>query len=100
MSNKTKRQTQHKSSREDRKQKDIQDLKSENRLLRKQLSRLRKEVQKSGPVESTEEEDNLEIEDTRPKCIKCDSFNLKSLKMPSGTLLTVCKECGHRQTSK
>lgn len=87
--------TQHKPTRDDRRNKDFQDLKSENRSLRKQLARQRKLAQQVVDVEPADpaEEGPKHHEQ---ECIKCGSTALRTMTLPTGTILTVCKDCGEK----
>ena len=97
MSIKNKVENQHKPTREDRHNKEIQDLKAENRTLRKQLLRSRKEAQKTLPPEPQDEVTEAEFAKKAPKlgCAKCGGQS-KTLIMPSGTILVVCQVCGEK----
>ncbi len=93
---KRQKQTQHKPSREERKSQEVQELKSEIKLLRKQVTRLRKEANKPEIVKYEDSPfGQVEINDV-PKCPLCGSTNIRSMTMPSGTILTLCKACGKR----
>lgn len=90
--------TQHKPTREDRHNKELQDLKSEVKSLRKKLARQRKRADKAfEPVIVNEEGPAGEItRQSTNECSKCGGQNMGSMTLPSGTILTICKDCGER----
>lgn len=90
--------TQHKPTREDRQNRDLQDLKSENRSLRKQMKRLRKQLTHSVPIEPIElEPEAIPDVGINLECSKCGSPRRKTVKLPTGTTMIVCQECKHRE---
>lgn len=92
---------QHKPQRENSHLNEVQDLKAENRTLRKQLSRLRKELNHGNPKEDIDEEPQLlRIVDNNPRCAKCNGNKFKSLALPTGTVFTACTSCGTRLTPR
>ncbi len=95
-----KRSVQHKPSRDERKKtKDLQDLKAENRMLRKQLARMRKEAQKPEIVKY-EDTAVLQPEFEAEKCPHCNSVDLRSMTTPDGTVLVICRTCDKRTATK
>lgn len=95
-----KRSIQHKPTRDERKKnQDMQDLRAENRSLRRQMAHMRKEAQKPEVVKyeaTVFVEPNLDIE----KCSKCESVNIRSWTSPAGTVVKTCVTCGARTTTK
>jgi molecular chaperone GrpE (heat shock protein) len=94
------RSAQHKQQREEKRSQSTQELKAEIRTLRKQLTRLRKELTKSGP--QIPDDDIVDVVDNQymasgPKCKDCGSVKIKSMSLPTGTIFSVCKDCGKRQ---
>lgn len=94
-------QVQHKDRREDAKGKELATIKKENSQLKRTVSRLTKQLTKTLDVvgakeESAQPQDTHVVDTGVPKCGACSSHNLRSMKLPTGTL-TVCKECGWRQ---
>ena len=94
------RNSQHKPTRQERQSKDIQELRAENRKLRKQVTRLRKELQKVEEIEYPTDTPEIKVPDHRPKCVGCGSINLtKPLTIPSGKIIISCQSCGERTIS-
>lgn len=94
-------QTQNKERREEAKGKELAETRKENQQLRRQVARLTKQIAKSVPPEPLEPDDanvreHTESQRNAYKCGSCGSPNLKSVKMPTGTL-TVCKDCQWRK---
>lgn len=91
------RAVQHKPKNEERKAKELVDLKQENHSLKRKLKRLQKEVRKLGPVNEEYEEHEgsgagmPEIE----RCPKCQ-VPTKSLEL-AGKRYRICGECKWRQ---
>lgn len=99
------RTTQHKATRET-KAKEIAALKQENKALRKQLTRMRRQLQKimethQIAVDSSQEEpvEALVKEGAASGCEKCSSQNVAQIQLPTGTLIA-CKDCGHRRKAE
>lgn len=91
-----KRSVQHKPTRDERKKnQDMQDLKAENRMLRKQMARLRKEALKPEVIKY-ETAIFIEPESNIVKCVKCAGIDLRSWTSPAGTIITTCAGCGVR----
>lgn len=93
-----KHQVQHKDRREERKNKELIDVKRENNQLKRQIARLTKQLSKALDAngEPVEESPAPAVVVARPKCEACQSLNIKSVKMPTSTLV-VCKSCGWRK---
>ena len=98
------RTTQHRPSRETE-AREKADLKRENRALRKQLTRLRRQIQKLVETHGSVEQMAAEAVETiavkeggspNGGCDKCGSMNIAKVVIPSG-LLIACKDCGHRK---
>ena len=96
--------TQHRQPRETE-AKEKADLKRENRALRKQLTRLRRQIQKLVENHSVMEAQAVEAaepiavkEGGTPGggCEKCGSYNVAKVTLPSGVLIG-CKDCKHRK---
>lgn len=96
--------TQHRQQRETE-AKEKADLKRENKALRKQLTRLRRQIQKLVETHQVAEQEAVETQEAiavketgNPTggCEKCGSFNLARVTIPSGTLVA-CKDCKHRK---
>jgi len=98
-----KKATQHKPTRDERKNKEVQDLKAENRSLRKQVSSLRKQLEKATLQEKCEDDyipppTEESISSTSIiRCTECMAGSMKTMAMPSGTIYAVCSACGSRQ---
>ena len=93
------RMTQHRAVRET-KAKEIATLKQENKALRKQLTRMRRQLQKimethQVAVEAAQEEASPPPVKTGG-CEKCNSYNVAQVALPTGVLVA-CKDCGHRR---
>ena len=99
----TNRVTQHKPTRESE-AKERADLKRENRALRKQLTRLRRQIQRIVETHQIAEQEavpeSAAVQEGAPKngtaCPSCGSYNLAAVKIPSGATLKACKDCKHR----
>lgn len=97
-----KRQSQHKEQRDDRKTKtEIETLRADNNKLRKQVSRLEKQLEKylhqnngfaGKPEPAVKPPDDKKVEYT---CKKCNSAAIKVLPLGPRTLF-VCENCGER----
>lgn len=100
MNRKHSRTTQHKQEREERKSKELQDLKRENDKLEKQVARLRKQLAKtiteSENAEEEAQEDNVMMKPTvkLPVC-ECGGTSLKEIVMGSKTY-RYCSTCKKR----
>lgn len=89
--------TQHKPTREDRQTKEMRDLEAQVKSLRKQLARQRKRADKAFEPVIVVEDGSVETPDkSTNECPKCGSPNMRSMTLPTGTLLVVCKDCGER----
>lgn len=94
------RAVQHKPKNEERKAKEIVDLKQENHSLKRKLKRLQKEVRKRVPPEAEEEamlmsapySSNAAFVD---KCPECEGF-LKMLSL-AGKRYIICGDCKWRK---
>lgn len=97
------RVSQHKNERESE-AKEKAELKRENRALRKQLTRLRRQVQKLiesnqmsvSDVVPADETETVKETRTTAGCQKCGSGNVAMVAIPSGTLV-VCRDCQFRK---
>src|SRR5574338_1163694 len=98
------RESQKKPERERSQTKEISELKRENHKLKRELSRLRKQVIYLLDVHGP---DGDEPQDERPNnlagtkesmqvCESCGSNQLATVDLPIGTLV-VCKDCKHRK---
>mgnify|MGYP002784370597 CR=1 FL=1 len=96
--------TQHRQQRETE-AREKADLKRENKALRKQLTRLRRQIQKLVETHGSVEQMAAEVaepiavkEGGSPTggCEKCGSLNIARITIPSGTLVA-CKDCTHRK---
>lgn len=85
------RKNQHKPTRDERQSKEFQELRTENRSLRKQLTRLRRELQDSEPIGTDDIESAKSLESV-PTCNFCNSAEVKWMKTPVGTL-NKCMSC-------
>jgi uncharacterized protein YlxW (UPF0749 family) len=85
------RAVQHKPRNEERKAKEIVDLKQENHSLKRKLKRLQKEVRKREPPEAEEEM----IEPTTEKCPECGT-QIRELDL-AGKRYRICGDCKWRQ---
>ena len=93
---------QHKPARDTRRVKEIQDLKSENDQLKRQLSRTRKKIfQLDSLIDQPVNYSRREEPETEPEvtCPACRSANLGSFTTPSGKVLNGCKDCGENWES-
>lgn len=96
-----KHQVQHKERREEAKGKELADIKRENSQLKRQVARLTKQLTRALDTQSNDTDDknvreHVESQRKAAKCEQCPSLNLKSVKIPGGTLV-VCKDCGWRK---
>jgi DNA repair exonuclease SbcCD ATPase subunit len=93
-------QQQHRAQR-DTNRKELQDVKSENRSLKKKIKRLEKQlnISESSAQEATwdaeEDENHIEIPASASKnqCPLCESTDLGTFKTPGGKTLVGCKKC-------
>lgn len=68
------------------------DLRQENRSLRRQLAKLRREnLRLQGIVEETSPDPEESAE--TPTCPKCGSTELGQIKTPNGKVVTSCRAC-------
>jgi predicted RNA-binding Zn-ribbon protein involved in translation (DUF1610 family) len=92
-----KHSTQHRQQSEEKERvKKLRELRQENQSLRKQVSRLQKQVQKL--VQESIPEPDGSLADTtsvQRKCPECGSVKIHVLHLPMGAL-NVCKDCGWR----
>jgi len=88
--------------------KEIRDLKQENKSLKRQIATLRKQIDKMTDTHMTfqqiiseEPQDVLAKEglSTIGGCDMCQSSNVSHLKLPFGTLIA-CKDCLHRKLQR
>lgn len=99
----TNRVTQHKPTRESE-AKEKAELKRENRALRKQLTRLRRQIQRLVETQHLAEAEvvpeSAAVQEGASKhgggCPECGSYNLAAVRIPSGATLKACKDCKHR----
>jgi hypothetical protein len=99
--------TAHRPTREERKNKEHQELRRANHHLSREVARLRKQLVKAtdarqgfeaeeGPVESARKPDPVPGVGTYcPKCPPGDAPPMRAVSMPFGILL-VCPDCKHR----
>ena len=98
--------TQHRPDRDRARNKEIQDLRSENQQLKKQVRRLQKQLTKFEGMRAdaeaeVEAEDALAeaeplVEEVDPDaCVRCGSTDITLLKTPT-KVLKCCKACKHR----
>ncbi len=89
-----KRNPQHRPRREEARSHEVHTLRGENNSLKKQVARLRKQLGKAVPPEEVPEP----VTEARPVpqgCPKCRSADVRSAKLPTGTL-SVCQACSAR----
>lgn len=96
-----KHQTQHKAAREERKSKELADLKRENQSLKRKISKLQTYTKKLLEMVqfAPEEEAVLAIATEAVKldaCGGCGNKNLTHVSLPTGTMIA-CKQCGWRK---
>lgn len=95
---------QHRSeSEESKRNKAFAELKRENQKLQREVARLNKEVERLSATSIREPDvwqkwakKHLEDRKKGVLCSKCESADVKTLKMPTGTL-KVCQFCGHKE---
>jgi len=96
-------QKQHREQRDGRKSKELQDLKSENHALKKQVSRLRRMIRDIEIVMPVDEPESKATIDIKPPtgniCTECFSVKHSKFQMPTGKTLHVCLGCGKRVVS-
>ena len=96
------RVTPHRPIREDAKAKEIQDLRSENKQLKKAVTRLRRELDKArtgidDPLLTQPEEELPEkASESVVRCPDCSSTHVVAFTTPSGKTLALCKTCDKR----
>jgi DNA-directed RNA polymerase subunit RPC12/RpoP len=104
------RSVQHKPSRDTKNVKELQELKSENKALKRQVSRLQKVIDKlmGKVIENDVEADivdetgtipTVETESSKDLCENCGSPELAKVNIPSGQLIA-CRACSHRRVEK
>lgn len=98
------RETQHKPDRDAAKNKEIQDLKSENRTLKKQVNRLRKQILQlmhnytQSEVVAQEEMAHTKKKEVKgDRCDSCGSKEIKTVSLPHGTIIR-CQACLQTKT--
>lgn len=87
----------HRPKREERKTRELADIKRENNQLRRTVAKLQREIER---LELTEAPD-LEPREADPaalavKCEKCGSENTSVITTPSGKKVIGCKDCASR----
>lgn len=109
------RTVQHKPARDDRRGRETQDLKKQVRILRREVARVSKENahlrsildthglpdMKGLDAQISEEPvervaTNIEDDLLGPRCTRCQSGDVKDLKLPFGSL-RCCVSCNHRE---
>jgi hypothetical protein len=91
-----KRVTPHRLARDDRKSRELADLKRENHQLHRTVQRLRREIDRLKLLtpESEEPPDVVEkVETSQPTCPECGSADVASFSTPAGSVRRVCKHC-------
>lgn len=74
--------------------KTLADLRSENRSLRRQLARLRRENDRlASEAEDEEGEEQPAPEEMKEQCPKCGSFDLGAISTPNGKTVVSCRSC-------
>lgn len=78
--------------------KEIAQLKKENKSLKKKVAALRKQVEQGVSTVPDIEEYEFEHEDqeTKWKCMNCESTDLKTLTTPGGREIRFCAGCKTR----
>ena len=91
------RTVQHKDSGEKTELKKARELRAENQKLKRQISRMRRELAKP-PVVVVDDESIEDVVDIKPKnsCPECSSGELRIVKLGSKTLV-VCPDCKYRK---
>lgn len=93
-------QPQHRPSREDRvKSQELADLKRQNRILTRTVSRLEKENMKLRAMPDPEpvpEPDSVDTPFPFSRCEECQSQNVRDVKLPIG-IMRFCNACGSRK---
>lgn len=93
------RQTQHRPQREEQlRSQEAAELKRQNRILRRQVSRLQRENDRLLSMPEPEPEAPLvkELPLVTNKCEACGSPKVRDVSLPIG-VLRVCTECGARK---
>jgi len=86
-----KRRTQHKQQR-DTNTRAQRDTEQENKQLKREVARLRKQLEQADtPIEIVEE-----AKPTTLKCPSCKSPQISSITTPSGKVRHVCRSCNWR----
>jgi septal ring factor EnvC (AmiA/AmiB activator) len=79
-------------SRRRKDQDDVDELKKENKSLKRQLARAEREIARlQGTIE--EEVEESPAPERKPTCPKCGSTNLGEVSTPSGKTVTACRAC-------
>jgi formate dehydrogenase maturation protein FdhE len=102
MSKNAGRSVQHKQT-EESKNKIIAELKKENHTLQRKVAKLQKYLQKALDSSTFVKEDKEDIQEASsvPEnvdgCPVCGSNEIASLKVPSGSVIKMCKNCTWRK---
>jgi len=87
-----KRRVQHRQTR-DTNTKVQREYEQENRQLKREVARLRKQLdQAEAPIEENEKEEPK----STLKCPTCNGTNIASISTPSGKTRFICRDCGWR----
>jgi cell division protein FtsB len=93
------RQIQHRPQREEQlRAQEAAELKRQNRVLKRQVSRLTKENERllAMPEPEAEPTDSLDIPFPFSRCESCNSMKVRDISLPIG-ILRVCEDCGARK---
>ena len=86
--------TQHRPSRDDRKSKELAELRSENSHLKKQVARLRRQIEKMVEIHGLnvpeDDEQPMEKPPEGPVCEKCGGTDLTQVS-GNGKVFLICK---------
>ena len=85
---------QHRQQRETN-TRDKRDLVQENRQLKREVARLRKQLDQA---EEPQTEEKVEEEKATVKCPQCKGTSLASITTPSGKTIHLCRGCAWRGT--
>jgi hypothetical protein len=70
------------------------DLKREIHKLKREVARLRKQIEQlEEPETAAVVEDKPTKRGKEPHCPHCDSIDLTEMKLPSGSVLVICRSC-------
>jgi formylmethanofuran dehydrogenase subunit E len=92
------RAAQNRETRDLRRSKEVQELKQENRLLKKRISHLRKEISRPPPPDIDDVDEEPTTLGVAPPvnyadmCSKCNG-EVTKFTIPDGRSLIVCKKC-------